>query len=235
MQHSRHLHDVERSALFLKTEAAVKTIQGEIEALLASESYNKESAHFVECMTAVIHETVERAKHNDGIMAASYEALQTNTSELIGNMLDDRQFSQCISESEEILRAIEEVMLAPQFSMPLVRELFQSMNQKWRTASAMVAARNQPRFMEWSVLFTTRAKDRLNMKKDTERALEQMQQCVQYPGETERIRQHVALILAPTGNPDLHSFSSRLYCRFIGQTSGHHYLPEQHLASLSLL
>ena len=73
------------------------------------------------------------------------------------------------------------------------------------------------------------------MKKDTERALEQMQQCVQYPGETERIRQHVASLLAPTGNPDLHSFSSRLYCRFIGQISGHHYLPEQHLASLSLL
>ena len=129
----------------------MRTIQGEIETLLASESYNKESAKFVECMTGVIHETVERAKHNDGSMAASYDTLQTSTSELVENMLDNQQFSQCISESEEILRAIEEVMLAPQFSMPLVRELFQSMNQKWRTASTMVAARNQPRLMEWSV------------------------------------------------------------------------------------
>jgi len=112
MQHSQHGHNVERLALFLKTEAAVRTIQDKIEALLASESYNKESAQFVECMTAVIHETVERAKHNDGSMEASYETLQTSTSKHIENMLDNLQFSQCISESEEILRTIEEVMLA---------------------------------------------------------------------------------------------------------------------------
>jgi hypothetical protein len=235
MQHGQRQHDVKRSDLFLKTETAVQTMLCEIEALVTSASYNKESAEFVQCITGVINETMARAQHNDAHMAATYDTLQTSTAEQIEDMLDNRQFSQCISESEEILRAMEEVMLAQQFSMPAVQQLFQGMNRTWSAGSSMVAARNQPRFREWCVQFTIRAKARLQMKNETERALEKMQQGVPYSGELEHTQQAVASMLAPTGNPDLHSFSSRLYCRFIAQISGHHYNPEQHLASLSLL
>jgi len=235
MQHSQHHHDVKRSDLFLKTEAAVQTMLCEIEALVTSASYNKESAEFVQCITGAINETMARAQHNDARMAATYDTLQTSTAEKIEDMLDNRQFSQCISESEEILRAMEEVMLAQQFSMTAVQRLFQGMNRTWSAGSSMVAARNQPRFGELCVQFTIRAKARLNMKNETEHALEKIQQCVPYSGELERIQQDVASMLAPTGNPDLHSFSSRLYFRFLRQISGHHSNPETHLASLSLL
>ena len=234
MQDSPHAHDVEGSALFFETEAAVGTMLCEIEKLLASESYDEASAESVKRTSAAIHDTVECAKHNDGSMPGSYAALQTSTSEKIENMLDNRHLSQCISESEAILHAMEEVLVAQQFSLPAVQRLFQGMNTTWRDASTMVAAHNKQRCVEWSVRFTLRAEARLNMQKETARALEQMQECVHHQGEIDRIHRHVASMLAPTGNPDMHSFSTTLYRRFLRQVPGYHYTPEPHFASLSL-